>query len=96
MFLRARVSPNLEGFQVVELAPDKFQWFLNQNGFKEVYKSKIFKTFVVPWIWTVVMQIIMKGLSGKHGCLDSMSKDWLYMIYNIFTGRLNVVNLAED
>lgn len=93
-FLRAfGISPNQKGFRVFEPTIEEFQEFLNQIRFNRVYKSKEFKKSDVPGIWT--MYIVMKGLLGKHGGLDSMSKDCLYLVYNIFTSRLNTVDLPE-
>lgn len=37
----------------------------------------------------------MKGLSRKHGEMDSMSMDYLFLVYNIYTGKTNYVDLPE-
>lgn len=41
------------------------------------------------------MHFIFRDLCGKHGGTDTMIKDCLYVVYNIFTGKSNVVNLPE-
>lgn len=52
------------------------------------------KSFV-PRIWMILMHTIMKGLSEKYGGSASMSNDWLQVIYNIFTIKINDVDLPE-
>ena len=41
------------------------------------------------------MHFIIRGLYGKHGGTDTLSKYWLYVVYNIYSGRNNVVDLPE-
>lgn len=41
------------------------------------------------------MHFILKGFSEKHGGIDTMSKDWLYVGYNIFTGKASIVDQLE-
>ena len=41
------------------------------------------------------MHLIIRGLFGKHRGTDTLSKDWLYVIYNIYSGCDNVVDLLE-
>lgn len=95
-FLKAiGISLNTNGFLVVEPEVEEFQEFLNQIGLKWIYKSKEFKKFVVPGIWTTLMHIVMKGLSRKHGGSESMSKDWLYLVYSIYIGQSNAFDLPK-
>lgn len=42
-----------------------------------------------------MMHLILRGLSCKFFGIDTMRKDWLYVIYIIFTGKSNVVDLPE-
>lgn len=58
-----RVSLNPEGFQVFEPTLEEFQGFLNQMKFKGVYKAKEFKKSIVPRMWKILMNIMMKGFS---------------------------------
>lgn len=41
------------------------------------------------------MHLILRGLYGKHGCTNTMSKDWLYVVYSIYSGRDNDIDLIE-
>lgn len=41
------------------------------------------------------MHFILRGLSGIYGGTDTMSKYWLYLVYDIFTGKTNDVDLPE-
>ena len=72
-----------------------FQTFLKKIGYTEEFKAKKFKKSTVPGLWTVVKHLILRGLSGKHGGTGTMSKDWLYVVYNIYSGRNNIINLTE-
>ena len=74
---------------------EEFLLFLNHIGYSEEYKAKKFKKSAVSGLWTVLMHFIVRGLSGKHGGMDSLSKDWLYVVYNIFSGKTNAVDLTE-
>ncbi|KAL7618681.1 hypothetical protein Lser_V15G04364 [Lactuca serriola] len=95
-FLRAvGVDENPEGFVATEIAMDQFQAFLSEIGFKGIYKAKQFNKSAVPGLWTVLLHIIMKGLSGKHGGTDSMSKEWLNLAYSFFTGFSSTVDLPK-
>nr|KAJ0190283.1 hypothetical protein LSAT_V11C800417130 [Lactuca sativa] len=40
-----------------------------------------------------VAELLMR-LSGKHGRTNSLSKDWLYVVYSIFSGMTNAVDLT--
>ena len=41
------------------------------------------------------MHFIIRGLSGKNGGINILSKDWMYVVYNIYSGRSNAVDLLE-
>lgn len=84
-----------EGFKVQELTVVEFQTFLNAIGYAGESKEKKFKKSKVPGLWTVLMYLILRGLSRKHGGTDTMRKDWLYVVYNIYFGKENVVDLTE-
>ena len=74
---------------------EEFQSFLTQIGYIGEFKAKEFKKSVVPGLWSILMNFILRGLSGKHGGTDTMRKDWRYVVYNIFTRKANVVDLPE-
>ena len=61
----------------------------------EEFKAKKFKKSAILGLWTVLMHLILRGLCRKHGGADTMSKDRLYVVYSIYSGKTNVVNLAE-
>ncbi|CAI9268547.1 unnamed protein product [Lactuca saligna] len=52
---------------VQEPTNEEFQSFLNQIRYNGEFKAKEFKKFVVPDLWTILMHLILEGLSGKHG-----------------------------
>ena len=78
-----------------ELTFEEFQTFLNKIGYNGEFKALNFKKSAVPELLTILMHIILSGLSGNHGVIDIMSKDWLYVVYNIYSGRSNIVDLTE-
>ena len=41
------------------------------------------------------MHFVICGLSGKHGGTDTLSKDWLNVVFSIYYGRNNDVDLPE-
>lgn len=41
------------------------------------------------------MHLILRGLSEKHGGIDIMRKDWVYVGYSILTNKDNVIDLLE-
>lgn len=43
----------------------------------------------------ILVHMMVCGLSGKHGGIDTMKNEWLYVVYNIFIGQTNIVNLHE-
>lgn len=95
-FLKAiGVAENPEDFIIQESMTEDFQSFLNHIRYHGEYKAKIFKKSAVLGLWTVLMHFIVQGLSGKHGGTDSLSKDSLYVVYNIYSGKTNVVDHTE-
>lgn len=95
-FLKAIGMPeNPENFKVQEPNPQEFQLFLKEIGYKGEIKAKPFKKSAVTGLWTVLMHFLLQGLSSKHGDTDTLSKDWLYVVYNIFIRKANVVDITE-
>ena len=41
------------------------------------------------------MHLIIRGLSGKHGGTDTLSKDYLNVVFSIYSEHDNVVDLPE-
>ena len=77
-FLRTiRIPEDPKGFTVQEPSSEEFQTFLNHIGYAEEFKAIKFKKSVVPGLSTVLMHLILRGLSGKHEGTCTMSKDWL-------------------
>lgn len=89
------VRENPKGFQVQEPTAKEFQQFLNHIGYDQEYKAKEFKKSVVSGLWTLLMHFIIRGLFGKHGGMDTLSKEWLYVFYSIFCGKDNAIHLLE-
>lgn len=84
--------------KVVGILPNPYGFIIFKTiyaQFQEVYVAKEFKKSYVPGLWTFLMHIIVKGLLVKHGGSNSISKDWLYLVYNIFTGCNNAIDLPE-
>ena len=95
-FLRAiGVDENHEGFKVQEPTAEEFQHFLNHIRYHQDYKAKDFKKATISRLWTVLVHFIIRGLFEKHGGMDTLTKDYLYVVYNIYSGRSNVVHLPE-
>lgn len=72
-----RIRENPEGFKVQEPSIEEFQVFLNHINwvYTEEFKGKKFKKLAVSGLWTVLMNFILRGLSGKHGGTDTLIKD---------------------
>ena len=68
---------------------------MNYIGYTQDYKGKDFKKSVVSGFWTVLMHFIIRGMYGKHGGTDTLSKYWLNVVYSIYSGRENVVDLPK-
>lgn len=85
------VSSNPKSFKVVKFTSKELQYFLAQIDYKGEFKDK-----EVDFSWHLddIDALDLRGLSGKHGDTD-MSKDWLYVVYSIFTYRSNVLDLPE-
>lgn len=95
IFLRAiGVSLQTNDFKVVKPTTKEFHEFLGHIGYKGDFKAKEFKN-TVPGIWTILIHMIVRGFSKKHGGTDTMRKGWLYVIYNIFIGWTNAIDLPE-
>lgn len=84
-----------KGLQVREPTSEDFQTCLNEIGYNEEFKLKKFKKSAILELWTILMHLILRGLSGKHGGTDTKSKDCMYVVYNIYSGRNNVVDLTK-
>ena len=41
------------------------------------------------------MHLIIRGLSTKHGGTDTLRKDWLNVVFSIYYGCQNAVDLPE-
>lgn len=66
-FLRAiGFSPKPNKFKDLNPTAEEFQEFLAQIGYKGDYKANKFK---------ILMHMIVRGLSGKHGGTDTLSKE---------------------
>lgn len=89
------ISKNPKDFKVQEPSSEGFQTFLNHIGYEEDFKAKKFMKSTVPGLWTVQMHLILRGLSGKQSETDTMSKDWLYVMYNIVSRKTKVVYQTE-
>lgn len=95
-FLKAiGISENPKGFKSQERLTEYFQTSLNHIRYAKELEVKTFKKSIFPGLWTAFMHLILRGLFGKHGGTNIMSKDWLYVVYNIFSGKTNVVDLTE-
>ena len=86
---------NPNGFTMLEPMSGEFQTFPNNIRYTEEFKAKKFKKSTVVGLWTVLMHLILPGISCKHGGIDTMRKEWLYVVYIIYYGRSNVVDLTE-
>lgn len=94
-FLRAiGISKNPKDFTVQEPSSEGFQTFLNYIGYDEEFKAKKFKKSTVTGLWIVLMHLILRGMAGKHRGTSTMSKDWLYVVYSIYSGKTNAVDLT--
>ena len=89
------VKENPKGFKVQEPTAEEFQFFLNHIEYNQDYKAKDFMKSTVSRLWTVLMHFIILGLFGKHGGTDTLTKDWLYVVYSIDSGCNNDVDLPE-
>ena len=72
-----------------------FQTFISYIGYNQDFKAKEFRKTAVSGLWTVVMHFVIRGLSGKHGGTDTLRRDWLNVVFRIYSGRSNVVDLLE-
>lgn len=68
---------------------------MTQIGYNCKSKAKELKKSVVPGIWTILMHFILRGLFRNHGGTNTMSKDWIYVVYIIFTGKANIIDLPK-
>ena len=66
---------NPKGFQVQEPTSKEFQSFLNEIGYTGEFKAKKFKRSAVLGLWIVLIHLIIRGLSIKHGGIDTSIKD---------------------
>ena len=89
------VKENLKGFKVVEPTTEEFQMFQNYIGYTQEYKAKDFKKSAISGLWTALTHLIIRGLFGKHGGTNTLSKDRLNVIFSIYSGRKNAVDLPE-
>lgn len=60
-----RMPENPQGFTVQEPTPQEFQSFVNVIGYAGELKAKQFKKSVVPILWTLLIHLILRGLSGN-------------------------------
>ena len=74
---------------------ERLKTFLNDIGNSKEFKAKKFKKSAIPGLWTVLTHLVLRGLSIKHGGTDMMRKDWFHVVYNIYFGRSNVVDLIK-
>lgn len=56
------IPENPKGFTIQEPTSKDFQMFLNHIGCAEELKAKKFKKLAIPGLWTVLMQLIVRGL----------------------------------
>lgn len=89
------VAENRIGFKLQEPTTKEFQLFLTHIGYNGEFKANKFNKLAVLGLWTILMHLILRALSDNHGGLDTMTKDWIYFVYNTFTGKPNVVDLPE-
>lgn len=78
-----------------ESTTEEFQTFLNNIVYTEEFKAMKFKKSIVPGLQVELMHLILRGLSGKNGGTIIMSKDRIYVVYNIYSGKTNAVDLTE-
>ena len=96
IFLEAiGVAANPDKFVHKPPTEDQIHEFLLAIGYTGSLVPKDFKKSQVPALWATFMHLMMKGISGKTGGSDQISRDWLHLPYSIFKNEPSAVDFPK-